>query len=141
MSAGFLTPQDGMSLVCARATACESALEGGMLALELNERRVQALIQAVDDHRLSLAAQNAPVQGTAADIFKLAMIDLDRELEAARLESRMVLTVHDELVLEVPLGERDTVEPLVRSVMESAADLRVPLVVDVGFGPNWADAK
>ena len=52
-------------------------------------------------------AQNAPVQGSAADIFKLAMIDLDRALEGAKLESRMVLTVHDELVLEVPLGERD----------------------------------
>src|SRR6185295_9589834 len=86
-------------------------------------------------------AQNAPVQGTAADIFKLAMIDLDRALDAARLESRMVLTVHDELVLEVPVGERDTTEALVRSVMEQAAELRVPLVVDIGFGPNWADAK
>ena len=86
-------------------------------------------------------AQNAPVQGTAADIFKLAMIDLDRALEAAGLESRMVLTVHDELVLEVPISEREQVEPLVREVMEHAAELRVPLVVDIGFGPNWADAK
>jgi len=86
-------------------------------------------------------AQNAPVQGTAADIFKLAMIDLDRALEAAALKSRMVLTVHDEIVLEVPVEERDDVEPLVRDVMEHAASLRVPLVVDVGFGPNWADAK
>jgi DNA polymerase-1 len=86
-------------------------------------------------------AQNAPVQGTAADIFKLAMIDLDRELEAAGLRSRMVLTVHDELVLEVPSGERAAAEELVCRVMERAAELRVPLVVDVGFGPNWADAK
>jgi DNA polymerase I len=86
-------------------------------------------------------AQNAPVQGTAADIFKLAMIDLDRALEAGKLESRMVLTVHDELVLEVPLGERETVEPLVRQVMVDAATLRVPLEVEVGFGPNWSDAK
>jgi len=86
-------------------------------------------------------AQNAPVQGTAADIFKLAMIDLDRALEAAGLESRMVLTVHDEIVLEVPIEERDRVEPLVGDVMEHAAVLRVPLVVDIGFGPNWADAK
>jgi DNA polymerase-1 len=86
-------------------------------------------------------AQNAPVQGTAADIFKIAMIDLDRALDRASLESRMVLTVHDELVLEVPETERDAVESLVREVMENAAELRVPLVVDVGFGPNWADAK
>ena len=86
-------------------------------------------------------AQNAPVQGTAADIFKLAMINVDRALEAAALESRMVLTVHDELVLEVPLGEREQVETLVSDVMARAAELRVPLVVDLGFGPNWADAK
>lgn len=86
-------------------------------------------------------AQNAPVQGTAADIFKLAMIDLDRALEAAGLESRMVLTVHDEIVLEAPIEERERVETLVCDVMEHAAVLRVPLVVDIGFGPNWADAK
>jgi DNA polymerase I len=86
-------------------------------------------------------AQNAPVQGSAADIFKLAMIDLDRALDTAGLRSRMVLTVHDELVLEVPLEERDQVEPLVREVMEGAADLRVPLVVDLGFGKSWAEAK
>jgi DNA polymerase I len=86
-------------------------------------------------------AQNAPVQGTAADIFKLAMIDLDRALDAGGLTSRIVLTVHDELVLEVPRAERDRVEPVVREVMEHAAELRVPLVVDLGFGPNWASAK
>ena len=86
-------------------------------------------------------AQNAPVQGSAADIFKLAMIDLDRALESGGFTSRMVLTVHDELVLEVPLDERERVEPVVREVMESAAELRVPLVVDIGFGPNWAQAK
>ena len=52
-----------------------------------------------------------------------------------------MLTVHDELVLEVPLTERERVEPVVREVMEQAAELRVPLVVDIGFGPNWANAK
>ncbi len=86
-------------------------------------------------------AQNAPVQGSAADIFKLAMIDVDRELTAAGLETTMLLTVHDELVFEVPLDERETVEPLVRSTMEAVTTLAVPLVVDLGFGPNWAEAK
>jgi DNA polymerase-1 len=86
-------------------------------------------------------AQNAPVQGSAADIFKVAMVNLDRALDDGGFESRMVLTVHDELVLEVPLGERDAVEPVVRDVMEHAFELRVPLVVDMGFGPTWADAK
>ena len=63
------------------------------------------------------------------------------QLESGGFTSRMVLTVHDELVLEVPLDERDRVEPVVREVMEGAAELRVPLVVDLGFGPNWAQAK
>ena len=63
-------------------------------------------------------AQNAPVQGSAADIFKLAMIRLSDALHTAAVESRMVLTVHDELVLEVPLGEQEAVEPIVREAME-----------------------
>lgn len=86
-------------------------------------------------------AQNAPVQGSAADIFKLAMVDLDAALANADAAARMLLTVHDELVLEVPEGERTDIEPLVRSVMESVAELRVPLEIEMGFGPNWADAK
>jgi DNA polymerase-1 len=86
-------------------------------------------------------AQNAPVQGSAADIFKLAMIDLDRALEDAQSDTRMLLTVHDELVLEVPESERADTETLVRDVMEHVCELRVPLTVDVGFGPNWASAK
>jgi DNA polymerase I len=86
-------------------------------------------------------AQNAPVQGSAADIFKLAMIDLDRALAAGGFTSRMVLTVHDELVLEVPMGERERVTDVVRDTMEHVTELRVPLVVDIGFGTTWADAK
>jgi DNA polymerase-1 len=86
-------------------------------------------------------AQNAPVQGSAADVFKLAMVELDRALDGAGLRSRMILTVHDELVLEVPLDEREQVEPLVREVMESVCTIKVPLVVDLAFGATWADAK
>jgi DNA polymerase-1 len=86
-------------------------------------------------------AQNAPVQGSAADIFKLAMVQLDTALDESGLRSRMLLTVHDELVLEVPFDERDPVEALVRRVMENVCELAVPLRVDIGFGPTWADAK
>ncbi len=86
-------------------------------------------------------AQNAPVQGSAADIFKLSMVDLDRALAAGGFTSRMVLTVHDELVLEVPLAEREAVTAVVRETMEQVTELRVPLVVDIGFGATWADAK
>ena len=81
------------------------------------------------------------MQGSAADVFKLAMVHLARALDAEGLESRMVLTVHDELVLEVPDAEREEAERVTRAAMEGAADLRVPLVVDVGYGANWADAK
>ncbi|CAB4792666.1 unannotated protein [freshwater metagenome] len=86
-------------------------------------------------------AQNAPVQGSAADVFKVATVRLAHALKEEGLLSRIVLTVHDELVLEVPLSEKDACEALTRSVMEGAAHLLVPLVVDIGFGPNWAEAK
>src|SRR4051812_38273550 len=86
-------------------------------------------------------AQNAPVQGSAADIFKVAMVRTDRALRASGFATRMLLTVHDELVFEVPIAERDVIEPLVRESMEGAIELNVPLVVDVGFGPSWAEAK
>ncbi len=108
-------------------------------------RRRQISELASDNFRIrqmgERMAQNAPVQGSAADIFKLAMIRLDAALRAGGFASRMVLTVHDELVLEVPLAERDAVEPVVRAAMEGAIELAVPLVVDVGFGPSWAEAK
>jgi DNA polymerase-1 len=108
-------------------------------------RRRQITELASDNFRIrqmgERMAQNAPVQGSAADIFKLAMIDVDRALETAGSKTRMLLTVHDELVFEVPQDERDEVEPLIREVMQAVTELRVPLVVDVGFGPNWAQAK
>ena len=86
-------------------------------------------------------AQNAPVQGGAADIFKLAMVNLDAELEERGMGSRMVMTVHDEVVLEVPLEEHDSAIELVRRVMESVVTLEVPLKVDISTGSTWADAK
>ena len=86
-------------------------------------------------------AINAPVQGTAADLIKVAMVRLDHELAARALPARLLLQVHDELVLEVRSGSEDAAAALVREVMESAAALRVPLKVDIGFGPSWADVK
>ena len=86
-------------------------------------------------------AQNAPVQGGAADIFKLAMVNLDAELEARAMRSRMVLTVHDEVVLEVPLAEHEPALELVRRVMESVWPLDVPLKVEMATGMTWADTK
>ncbi|GAA1695420.1 DNA polymerase I [Microcella alkalica] len=83
------------------------------------------------------AALNAPIQGTAADIMKIAMIGVDADLREQGLGSRMLLQVHDELVFEVAPGEREALETLVRSRMGSAAELAVPLDVQVGTGPNW----
>ncbi len=85
-------------------------------------------------------ALNAPIQGSAADIIKVAMLGVDRALREAKLESRMLLQVHDELVLEVATGERAQVEELLRSQMAGAADLTVPLDVSVGEGRTWHEA-
>jgi len=85
-------------------------------------------------------AVNTPIQGTAADIIKMAMLRVDRALAAQGLASRMILQVHDELVLEVPEGEAGPAEELVREAMEGAAELRVPLDVEVGRASSWAEA-
>jgi DNA polymerase-1 len=86
-------------------------------------------------------ALNNPIQGSAADIIKVAMLRAAGEIERRKLRTRMILQVHDELVFEVPEAEKAAVEPLVREAMMGAADLAVPLLVRLGFGPNWADAK
>jgi DNA polymerase-1 len=86
-------------------------------------------------------AVNTPLQGTAADLIKLAMIRIDRELADRRLRSRMTLQVHDELVFEVPESEVDDMKRLVRDQMENVQPLEVPLLVELGVGPNWRDLE
>ncbi len=85
-------------------------------------------------------AVNTPIQGTAADIIKRAMLDTEARLRDAGHEARLLLQVHDELVLDVPRGELDAVQALVRTAMEGAADLAVPLEVTMGSGDNWLEA-
>ncbi|MGZ8742986.1 MAG: DNA polymerase, partial [Nocardioides sp.] len=85
-------------------------------------------------------ALNAPIQGSAADLIKVAMLGVDRAIQEAGLASRMLLQVHDELVFEVAQGERDELEALVRREMAAAADLAVPLDVSVGTGRSWHEA-
>jgi DNA polymerase-1 len=82
-------------------------------------------------------AINMPIQGTAADIVKIAMIHLDERLRSTRSGARMLLQVHDELLLEVPRDELATVAPLVRQTMETAMPLDVPLDVDLKTGDDW----
>ena len=86
-------------------------------------------------------ATNSPLQGSAADLIKIAMIRIHAALKQAKLRTRMLLQVHDELVFETPEGERSDAATLVKREMEGVADLRVPLVVTIGAGKNWIDAK
>jgi DNA polymerase I len=86
-------------------------------------------------------AVNTPLQGTAADLIKLAMISIDEELRRRKLKSRMLLQVHDELVFEVSLAEVDTMRELVRDKMENVHSLSVPLLLEIGIGPNWRDLE
>ena len=85
-------------------------------------------------------ARNTPIQGTAADIIKIAMVRVQDRLRREGMATRMILTVHDELLFEVPEAERDAAEALVKETMEGALALDVPLEVDVGFGPSWGAA-
>ncbi|MBR5345974.1 MAG: DNA polymerase I [Clostridia bacterium] len=87
------------------------------------------------------AAMNTPVQGTAADIIKAAMVRVDEHLRAENMQSRLILQVHDELILECPPEEADKAAALLRECMESVMTLRVPLVAEVHTGKNWAEAK
>jgi DNA polymerase-1 len=87
------------------------------------------------------AAANAPIQGSSADIIKLAMVALQAQLISRQLPARLLLQVHDELVLECDPAAEQAVKDLVTSTMEQAARLSVPLRVDIGSGPNWMEAK
>ncbi|MFM0612021.1 DNA polymerase I [Streptococcus suis] len=86
-------------------------------------------------------AINSPIQGSAADILKVAMINLDKALTEAGLATRMLLQVHDEIILEVPVAEIETVKAMVKETMESAISLSVPLIADENEGPTWYEAK
>ena len=85
-------------------------------------------------------AINSPVQGTAADIIKLAMIKIDNELEKLKLKSKLILQVHDELIFDCPKGEIEIIKDMVQEKMQNAYQLNVPLKVDVGDGYNWLEA-
>jgi len=86
-------------------------------------------------------AVNTPLQGTAADLIKLAMIRIAAHLAKDKMQSRMLLQVHDELVFEAPPSELEQLKQIVKTEMEGVYELSVPLVVDIGSGPNWRDAK
>jgi DNA polymerase-1 len=84
---------------------------------------------------------NTPIQGSAADIIKLAMINMNKRLKREGLKTRMLLQVHDELIFETPPEELEILKVIVPEEMENAIELNVPLKVDYAFGPTWFDAK
>jgi DNA polymerase-1 len=119
------------------------ARQTGFTATILGRRRYLPDLQSDNRQRREMAermALNAPIQGSAADIIKVAMLNSRAALEAEGLISRMLLQVHDELVFEVAPGEREIVETLVRREMAAAAELSVPLDVSVGVGRTWHEA-
>ena len=85
-------------------------------------------------------AVNAPIQGSAADIIKIAMISIQKKIKAENWKSRMLLQVHDELVFDVLKTEKEDFKKMIKSEMENAFKLSVPLVVDIGFGNDWLEA-
>ncbi|MGB5349378.1 MAG: DNA polymerase I [Polyangiales bacterium] len=121
----------------------EQARANGLVTTLLGRRRSLPDIRS-KNHNLRAAAEriarNTPIQGTAADIMKVAMVQIQHQIEKRRLESRMVLTVHDELVFEAPAEEQSELERLVLDRMQNAVPLSVPLPVEVGWGANWGAA-
>ncbi|GAA0655831.1 DNA polymerase I [Kitasatospora atroaurantiaca] len=118
----------------------EEARATGYTETLLGRRRYLPDLTSDNRQRREMAermALNAPIQGSAADIVKIAMLHVDRALTEAQLRSRMLLQVHDEIVLELAPGEREQVESIVREQMAGAYPLRAPLDVSVGVGPNW----
>ncbi len=125
------------------ASQVEYAKENGYVKTLLDRRRylkninsANAIVRSADERN----AVNAPIQGTAADIIKIAMIDIQNLLETGNYNSKMLLQVHDELVFDIHLEELETLKPLIIAKMENAYKLNVPLVVDTDMGDNWLDA-
>ncbi|MFE1952891.1 MULTISPECIES: DNA polymerase I [Streptomyces] len=121
----------------------DEARATGYTETMLGRRRYLPDLNSDNRQRREMAermALNAPIQGTAADIVKIAMLNVDKALTEAKLTSRMLLQVHDEIVLEIAPGEAEAAEELVRREMAAAVHLRAPLDVSVGLGPDWESA-
>ncbi|EGL82123.1 DNA polymerase I [Caldalkalibacillus thermarum TA2.A1] len=122
----------------------KKAREDGYVTTLLHRRRYIPEINSCNFNLRSFAertAMNTPIQGTAADIIKKAMVEIAERLKEEQLSSKLLLQVHDELVFEVPKSELETMMELVPQVMESTITLAVPLKVDLAYGPTWYDAK
>ena len=124
--------------------AVQVARERGYAETIMHRRRYLPDIHAQNYNLRSFSermAINSPIQGSAADIIKIAMINMQKKLDDLHLHSKMVLQVHDELIFDVPQEELDTMKKIVPAVMQNAVQLDVPLIADSGWGHNWYDAK
>jgi DNA polymerase-1 len=121
-------------------TVVLAAREKGYTETVLGRRRYLPDLNHENRQRRDIAeraALNAPIQGSAADIIKIAMLNVSKEINENQLKSRLLLQVHDELILEVAQGEKDQLEEIVKTQMANAYQLRVPLDVNIGFGLSW----
>ena len=122
----------------------EDAKETGRAVTLFGRYRALSDIRSSNYNRRSFAertAMNTPIQGTAADIMKMAMIAVDKKMQEGHYQSRVLLQVHDELVVEATNEEKEAIKKLLKETMESVVKLRVPLIVDVNEGKNWAETK
>ncbi|MFQ5864296.1 MAG: DNA polymerase, partial [bacterium] len=120
------------------------ARQKGYVTTLLNRRRYLPDINSENRSRREFTertAINTPIQGTAADLIKVAMINIWNKLQERGLQTKMIMQVHDELVFEVTKTEVDAVRELVKQEMEEAIELDVPIKVDIGVGPNWLEAR
>jgi DNA polymerase-1 len=121
-------------------TVVTAAREKGYTETVLGRRRYLPDLNHENRQRREIAeraALNAPIQGSAADIIKIAMLNVSKEISKNQMKSRLLLQVHDELILEVAQGEKDKLEEIVKTQMANAYQLRVPLDVNIGFGLSW----
>ena len=122
----------------------ETAEKDGYSQTMFNRRRYIPEIKSknfMERNRGKRAAMNAPIQGSAADIIKIAMVNVFRRLEKEELRSKLILQVHDELIVETPIDELEKVEKIVREEMENAVDMKVALTVDLNTGVSWYETK
>ncbi|MEG0168097.1 MAG: DNA polymerase, partial [Ruthenibacterium sp.] len=122
----------------------EQGRENGYVSTLYGRRRALPELASGNFNLRSLGermAMNTPIQGTAADIIKLAMVRVYRRLQAENLEARLILQVHDELIVECPIGETEKAAKILGEEMQNAASLRVPLSAEVNRGETWYDAK
>ena len=120
------------------------AKKDGYVTTMFNRRRYIPELSAQNHNIRSFGervAMNTPIQGTAADVLKIAMVNVDKEFKKRNLRSRIILQVHDELIIESPVDEVETAKEILKNEMESAGNFSVPLIVDIGTGSSWYDAK